>query len=310
MNNFQYFDLSTLGSDVASVKPIDLPEEVDLNVVIPKGLYDELVTSVKTLQVELKTAYTKRVPVSAYHDLVTEHGSVCTKYNELSATYEELLKNTTQSSRLVNNLMNDNMELKQRHTTLLTNLSKVNSELGAAESEVVRLRTELRAALEMLYAEDAESMMVNVTPTVTPALPMVNVTPVIDVEPTVVEVDEPTETVEVSKYADVSVEKSLIRQVCITIKEYLDCEKKKDTNSLYTAIEGSKWVARNKNAVMNAVDSLVEKFSELSNDDIQFVNETRDKLFRLYDANKEVTVKAPLHPVSFGLSVAKKLTIE
>ncbi len=310
MNNFQYFDLSTLGSDVASVKPLDLPEEVDLNVVIPKGVYDELVTSVKTLQVELKTAYTKRVPVSAYHDLVTEHGSVCTKYNELSAKYEELLKNTVQSSKFNNDLMNDNMELKQRHTTLLANLSKVNSELGAAESEIVRLRTELRAALEMLYAEDAESMMVNVTPTVTPALPMVNVTPVIDVEPTVVEVEEPTDSVESSKYTDVSAEKSLIRQVYITIKEYLDCEKKKDTNSLYTAIEGSKWVARNKIAVMNAADSLVEKFSELSNDDIQFVNETRDKLFRLYDANEEVTVKAPLHPVSFGLSVAKKLTIE
>lgn len=309
MNNFQYFDLATLGSDAASIKPVNVPADVDLSVVIPKGLYDELVTSVKTLQVELKTAYTKRVPVSAYHDLVTEHASVCTKYKELSTTYNELLKNTTQSSRLVNNLMNDNMELKQRHTMLMTNLSKVNGELGAAESEVVRLRTELRAALEMLYAEDAESMMVNVTPTVTapppvPALPMVNVTPVIDIEPAEL-VEAPVDT-----KLDVSKEISLLRQACGTITEYLACEKKQDNDSLRHAIAGSKWITRNKTAVMSAAESLVENFLELSNDDIQFINETRDKLYRLYDANKDLTVKAPLHPVSFGLSIAKLLTVE
>ena len=317
MNNFKRKDAKLLKEmAIQQVAPFKTSEPLR-QVVLSEDKYQELINTIHNLVDDKRKLLAESVSVNEYNILVDKLNEVYKANDELYEKYKQDIQAVMSNNAENQRLATENAELNNKIRVLSQKLSQTNLSISQAEQEIVRLRSDLRAADELLLAlENDNAVALPVLEhQVNKGIEHLSDSDVIDIE--VVEdvevVDEaPAEVdveVEDTKVVNVTAPMCNLRQAHKTILEWLDASARADKDSKILAINGSKWIHHNRKDVLNDVETLVASYDSLNNEDILFLSKVQDDLYRIYDKHKDKVETAPLHPAVFGLQIAKLLTI-
>lgn len=315
MNNFKRKDAKLLKEmAVQQVVPFKAPEPVR-QVVLSEEKYQELINTIHNLTDDKRTLLSESVSVNDYNLLVDKLNEVYKANDELYERYKQDIQSVKADNAENKRLSAENAELNNKIRALSQKLSQTNLSISQAEQEIVRLRSDLRAADELLLAleNNNNASLPALEHQVNSGIEHLADSDVIDVEDAQVVEEVPDDVdvavLEESNVVNVTAPMCNLRQAHKTILEWLDATARSDKDSKLLAINGSKWIHQNRKEVLNDVETLAASYDHLNSEDILFLAKVQDDLYRTYDKHKDKTETAPLHPVVFGLQIAKLLTV-